>query len=216
MAGSIRRSHRTWWMILVLSILIAGYGANYVARGDAAFVGNLAASFRARPWGILSHAFFGTIALLAGPFQFRADLRDRFRRAHRVLGRVYVAAAVGIGMSGLYMSFYSFGGPITHVGFGLLGALTLATTGTAFVRIRAGDVESHREWMLRSFALIFAAVTLRIELPLLIMAHRGEFTPAYQWVAWVSWVPNLLWAEWWIRRSRGAQEGSVVRLFSRA
>ena len=47
---------------------------------------------------------------------------------------------------------------------------------------------------------IFGAVTLRLWLPLLIAAHGGEFTPAYRWVAWLSWVPNLLWAEWIIRR----------------
>ena len=54
--------------------------------------------------------------------------------------------------------------------------------------------------MLRSYALVFAAVTLRIELPLLTMGF-GDFTPAYQVVAWLSWVPNALWAEWYIRRS---------------
>jgi hypothetical protein len=54
--------------------------------------------------------------------------------------------------------------------------------------------------MLRSYALIFAAVTLRIWLPLLIMAYGGQFLPAYRWVAWISWVPNALFAEWTIRR----------------
>ena len=54
--------------------------------------------------------------------------------------------------------------------------------------------------MLRSYGLIFAAVTLRIWLPLLIIAHEGQFLPAYRWVAWVSWVPNLLFVEWVIRR----------------
>ena len=55
--------------------------------------------------------------------------------------------------------------------------------------------------MLRSYALVFAAVTLRIELPLLTMAF-GDFTPAYQVVAWLCWVPNALWAEWYIRRGK--------------
>jgi len=54
--------------------------------------------------------------------------------------------------------------------------------------------------MLRSYALIFAAVTLRIWLPLLIIAYQGDFLPAYRWVAWVSWVPNALFVEWIIRR----------------
>ena len=136
--------------------------------------------------------------------QFRTDLRNRYRRLHRVLGRVYVVAAFGIGTTGLVMSAFSFGGMITHAGFAMLAMLTLATTGLAFARIKAGDVTAHREWMLRSFALIFAGVTLRIELPLLQAANGGLFEPAYQVVAWLSWVPNVMWAEWWIRRSRSA------------
>jgi hypothetical protein len=60
---------------------------------------------------------------------------------------------------------------------------------------------SSRQWMLRSYALVFAAVTLRIELPLLTMAF-GDFTPANQVAAWLSWVPNALWVEWYIRRRK--------------
>ena len=50
------------------------------------------------------------------------------------------------------------------------------------------------------YALIFGAVTLRIWLPLLIIAYQGQFVPAYRWVAWLSWVPNALFVEWIIRR----------------
>jgi hypothetical protein len=61
------------------------------------------------------------------------------------------------------------------------------------------DIPTHRAWMVRSYALIYAAVTLRIALPLLVIAF-GDFLPAYRAVAWLSWVPNLLWAEWHVRR----------------
>jgi len=57
--------------------------------------------------------------------------------------------------------------------------------------------------MVRSYALIFAAVTLRIELPLLTAAFH-DFTPAYLVVAWLSWVPNLLVVEWYLRRTSPA------------
>ena len=194
---------RAWWVVLVLSLLIAAYGAGFVARGEASFAGEFAASFRRQPWAVFSHAIFGTLALLTGPLQFRTDLRNRFRPLHRVLGRVYVISAFGIGTTGLLMSPFSFGGMVTHAGFGLLAALTLVTTWLAFARIKAGDVTAHRRWMLRSFALIFAGVALRVELPLLVAANGGAFEPAYQLVAWLSWVPNLVWAQWWIRRSRG-------------
>lgn len=197
-----RKASPAWWAMLIFSLLIAAYGASYAVRGEAAFVGNLAASFRARPWAIIGHAAFGTVALLFGPLQFRHDLLVRRQRLHRWLGRVYVGAALGTGVTGLFMAAYSFGGPATHAGFGLLAVLLLGTTGTGLARVLAGDVASHRAWMVRSFALIFAAVTLRIELPLLIVAYRGEFQPAYQWVAWLCWLPNLAWAELRVRRGR--------------
>ena len=55
--------------------------------------------------------------------------------------------------------------------------------------------------MLRSYALLFSAVTLRLWLPLLSAAF-GSFEPAYLAVSWVSWVPNLLVVEWYIQRAK--------------
>ncbi len=58
----------------------------------------------------------------------------------------------------------------------------------------------HREWMVRSFALALAAVTLRVELPLLLLAHNS-FHAAYITVSWLCWIPNLILAECWLRLS---------------
>jgi len=66
--------------------------------------------------------------------------------------------------------------------------------------IRVRDVRHHREWMLRSYALIFAAVTLRVWMPILATVYQGQFVPAYRWSAWLCWVPNVLVVEWMIRR----------------
>jgi uncharacterized membrane protein len=197
--------------LLILSILIALYALSFLVRRGAAFPPDLFDSFTARPWGIYSHVLFGGLALIIGPFQFRRDILARRRSWHRNLGKIYVACAFATGLVGLYMALFSFGGLNTHLGFGVLGALTMAATATAYARIRALDVTRHREWMIRSFALIFAAVTLRIELPLLIVAYKGQFPPAYAIVAWLSWVPNLLWAEWYVRRSRRAAASQVPR-----
>jgi uncharacterized membrane protein len=184
-----------WWPAAVLSLLVAAYAAAYVVVGPRMYVPDLRASFLARPWGIYTHAFFGSLGLAVGPWQFLARLRARRPGLHRALGKLYVASASMVGASGLYMAAYAFGGPAAKLGFGLLAVTLLTTTGVAFARIRHGDVEGHRAWMLRSFAILFAAVTLRIELPLLVAAHGGDFAAAYRQVAWTSWVPNLLAAE---------------------
>jgi uncharacterized membrane protein len=136
-------------------------------------------------------------ALLAGPFQFLRTLRERHLRFHRLLGKVYVVGALVGGVGGLYMAQYSASGTPSDLGFSFLALGVLLTTTVALRRIRAGMVSSHREWMTRSYALIFAAITLRLYMPLLEGA-LGEHD-GYAVVAWACWLPNLAFAEWRIR-----------------
>ena len=190
-----------WWPMLILAIGIASYASLYLIRGSDAFGPNLRDSFLARPWGIYSHVFFGGIALVLGPFQFRRSLLLKNRPRHRRLGLIYVISSVMTGLSGLYMAVWSYGGWITHLGFGALGFLTIVTALKPYFHIRAREVAPHRAWMIRNYALIFTAVTLRIWLPLMAVGMREFHTP-YLIVSWLGWVPNLLWAEWYLRRSK--------------
>jgi hypothetical protein len=72
----------------------------------------------------------------------------------------------------------------------------------AYRKIRAGGIEAHRRWMVRNFALSLAAVTLRNELPLMLFALHWSFHVSYITVSWLCWIPNLVVAEWMIRRTR--------------
>ena len=76
-----------------------------------------------------------------------------------------------------------------------------------------GDVPGHRVWMVRTFALILAAVTLRLQLPFLFWFFDGNETAVFAVVAWSAWLPNVAIAEWWLRRSRAAEravQGAVA------
>lgn len=189
-------------VVTLFAFVIAAYAFAVVVLGERMFAPQLRESFLARPWGIYPHAFFGGVALLVGAFQFRQSILRRRPRIHRILGTIYVASALLTGAAGLYMAFFAYGGAITRLGFGSLAVVLLITTSLAYAKIRKRDVALHREWMLRSYALIFAAVTLRIELPILVAAF-GAFEPAYRVVAWSCWVPNLLWAEIYVRATAG-------------
>ena len=59
--------------------------------------------------------------------------------------------------------------------------------------------------MVYSYAACFAAVALRIWMPILILVF-GEFQMAYRVVAWLCWVPNLIFAYFWVKR-RGLSLG---------
>jgi hypothetical protein len=52
------------------------------------------------------------------------------------------------------------------------------------------------------FSLTFAAVTLRVYLGMF-AALDVAFDDAYQSVAWISWVPNLILIEWYLILANG-------------
>jgi uncharacterized membrane protein len=198
---NLNRTPKLWWVAAIFAFVIALYGWRYAVLGERAYVPALADSFKARPWTVFAHTLFGPLALLSGLIQFLPATRKPGRwRVHRISGRIYVVSALVVATAGLYMSFYSAGGTTSHAGFGVLALFTLYSTGRGYALIRWRKVRLHRQWMLRSYSLIFAAVTLRIWLPLLTIAFRGNFILAYQMVSWLCWVPNLIIAENMIQR----------------
>jgi len=195
-------------VLYVLSIGVAGYAVfAYTAIPLGRLVHpEMRATFEAHAAGIRLHIFASAVALLIGPLQFSSRLRASRPALHRVLGRVYLGVGVLLGgLAGLYMAAFAWGGIVSKLGFGLLAVAWLATGALAYAAIRRRDVAAHRRWMVRNFALTFAAVTLRLYLPSS-MAAGIPFEIAYPAIAWLCWVPNVAVAEWLVRRP-GATSG---------
>jgi uncharacterized membrane protein len=152
------------------------------------------------PLAVSAHLTGGLVALAVGAWQMNARLRAGVLELHRWMGRIYVVAVLVGGLGALPMAIVSEHGWISHLGFGLLAVFWLFTTARGYLAIRSHDEVRHRRWMIRSYALTFAAVTLRIYLPLGQAAGVPSST-AYQAVSWLCWVPNLLLAEWLVRRA---------------
>ncbi|WP_273565988.1 DUF2306 domain-containing protein [Maribacter halichondriae] len=149
--------------------------------------------------GFYGHILFGGLALLIGWIQFSKKLRNANLERHRNIGKVYVVSAVISGLCGVYIGFYATGGLISSFGFISLGLIWLYTTTKAYFAVRKGDLQLHQGLMIYSYAACFAAVTLRIWLPLLSFAF-GDFIIAYRLVAWLCWVPNIIFAYVWVHR----------------
>ena len=187
-----------------LSFAVAGYALVSYAIGPGAGVlhPEMQAVYRAESIGIHIHIFASLLALLIGPFQFSASLRTKRPHLHRWLGRIYLGVAVAIGgLAGLYMSIHAFGGVWAKLGFAGLALSWLYTGFRAYTAIRAGEVQSHRRWMIRNYALTFAAVTLRLYLPWPFV-FGWSFATSYAVIAWLCWVPNLALMEWSLSERR--------------
>ena len=199
-----------WWFALTaLAVaVLAPLPYALVPLTDLARSGQeVAANYAGRPPALqvafALHVAFGGLALLLSPLQFVARLRDRAPAVHRAVGRAVLASIAVAGTAGLVLAPHSLAGAVGTAGFGLLAALWLGCAATALLAIRRRDVAAHQRWMVRTFALTYAAVTLRLWLAVLIPAQVAlagvpeevAFRRAYLLVPFLAWVPNLLVAE---------------------
>ncbi|AGA35302.1 putative membrane protein [Thioalkalivibrio nitratireducens DSM 14787] len=185
-------------MIATLASLLALFSLHYLRPGmPDGFIEQLPL-YREHAFWFLLHVVGAAVALAVGPWQFLSSIRARRPWIHRATGTLYAAGVLAGGIGGLFLSGLAYGGIGVQLGFMILGGLWLAATAIGVTAIGMGRVAVHRAWMLRSFALTFAAVTLRVWLVLL-EPFLG-FETAYQVAAWLGWLPNLLVVEWWLRR----------------
>ncbi len=198
-----RINNITWGVLVFLAISIAGYAFSYLSfTPGKGFTAQKAEELRTSMWWLVPfylHITFGGFALLTGVFQFSENLRKKIA-LHRTLGKIYMVSILLGGAAGFYLSFFANAGIIAQVGFNLLAITWLITSWLAYKSIRVLDIEAHRRWMIRSYAACCAAISLRLILPFELAALHMDFDTAYQIVAWACWVPNMVFAEVYIRR----------------
>lgn len=212
-----------WGVMTLSSVAIVAVAALPYSRLDPAFV-QASPVFSGRFGGSLGafwlyiHIFGAALALLLGPFQFIKGLRDRYPVLHRWIGRVYLVGGILLGgLGGLVVAQGTVAGLTGRVGFSLLALLWWLTGWQAYASIRQGRTQAHQDWMIRNFALTFAAVTLRLYIGLgmgLLSGAVGTLYPdsgalfldVYRTVPWLCWVPNLLVAEAIVAKRRGRRE----------
>ncbi len=188
-----------WGSMTLLAIGVAGYGAAAMVLSTSGELPSMPHHYPDRVIAAAVHFGVGGLVLLSGPFQFLPGLRARWPVVHRWTGRVYVAGCLASGIAALVMSPYVHTGVVARIGFTLLALGWLTTTSLAFVMALKRRFAEHRRWMIRSFALTLAAVTLRLLLPSSSLMNI-PFETAYPVIAYACWVPNVIVAEWMLRR----------------
>jgi uncharacterized membrane protein len=148
-------------------------------------------------WTFFAHVFSSMVVLLAGFTQFSSSLRQRFVKAHRTVGKMYIGIVLFIsGPTGLVMACHANGGPVAQISFCLLAMLWIFSTYKAYHAIRNKNIAAHRNWMYRSYALTLSAITLRLWKWGIVLLFELRPMDTYRIVAWLGWVLNLAVAEW--------------------
>jgi uncharacterized membrane protein len=148
------------------------------------------------------HVFSSIFVIVSGLLQFNRWTIKRHPTIHRVSGYVYISVLLLIsGPGALVMSLYANGGFWPQLSFTLLSILWISFTLYALILVYKKRYIDHGKWLLRSYALTLSAVTLRFYLMIFdfLNVPLGP-VESYTIVAYASWIPNLVFAEWLIRR----------------
>jgi uncharacterized membrane protein len=190
-------------LLVVFAILVGLYPVLYfVLDRKFALLATKSDTLLINPFwniGFYTHIMAGGLALLIGWIQFNASIRRINPAFHKLMGKIYIIAVLFSSTGAFYIGFFATGGPVASLGFILLAIFWFVTTVMAYNNIRNGQIEKHKKLMIYSYAACFAAVTLRIWFPLL-MLLIGDYNTAYAMAAWLCWLPNLLVAHFISRR----------------
>jgi uncharacterized membrane protein YozB (DUF420 family) len=168
-------------------------------------IGTFDSRYARHPWLTLLHMLPGLVYITLAPVQLMKGVRDRHPAVHRALGRVLVPCAVLSVVFGIVAAFRlpAFGGLPTVAATLFFGTLFLFSLARAIWHIRRWEVEQHREWMLRAFALGIGVATIRFFIGSLELAGFS-FEQAFGTAFWLGFSTNMVAMEVWINVTRTA------------
>ena len=158
-------------MLIFTTFIISKYGGSAI-QGNAEEVWNaeLTHGYESGKWAsnlaTMVHLFFAAVITFGGPLQVMPQVRNRFPRFHRFNGRIYIATAFLMSLSGLYLLWTTgtVGGWIMKAGQSFNGIVIIICAVLAYKFARARDFVTHRRWALRLFLVVSGVWFFRIGL----------------------------------------------------
>ncbi len=150
-------------------------------------------------WFFYVHIFSIVLCLLVGMTQFSQLFLSKFRRLHRVIGKIYVYNIVVINFPAcMVLALFSNGGLLGILGFVLQDFLWIFFTVVAVYHIKKGNVNKHKNFMILSYAITTTAITFRIIKNLIYDDKIFDYELFYGLNVWISMILNLLIAGFFI------------------
>ncbi|MEM9835744.1 MAG: DUF2306 domain-containing protein [Bacteroidota bacterium] len=202
-----------WTSALIFGLYILTFYFIALLRGNTeqwneVLPGLFDRSTRTATLGIGLHFAAGGIILILGCIQLIKGIRVKYPAIHRWLGRLYVAAALLTAIGGLVFIFVkgTIGGWPMDLAFAGYGIAMFVTAIATIYYARAGQMDHHRAWAIRLFALAIGSWLYRMDYGFWFLftggwGHTGTFDGPFDYfMDWWFYVPNLLVAEVFIAK----------------
>jgi len=207
-----------WSTVVLLAIRLIGIALAYFSfQSDFEFLVVKQDMLQNMIWkaAFYLHLLGGAAAVLTGLLAFMTNWIKPTSLTHKIIGKIYFITIMFIGgPTGLYLGFYAESGYLATIGFIGMSIAWMFPTFMAVYKITKGDIAGHYKWMIRSFALTLAGVTLRIMTPLGIHLLDWSYDFTFIITAYVPWMFNWALAECiiYFKRERIALFAQEIKL----
>ena len=134
-----------WVIMTLLALLMVLIASRYFTWNPDLFFEAQRDVYLRYDIAIMTHIIGGVIAMMLGPFQFLTRLRERRKGLHRALGRLYLLGVIAGALGGFFMAFHAYAGITATLGFASLAVVWMFTAVMAYLSIRKGNVQEHRQ-----------------------------------------------------------------------
>jgi len=187
------------------SIVLLKPGALSARNNPAA---DMDSSFADRRALTLTHILPAMLFMVLGPLQFVRRLRSKHPQLHRWSGRIFLTASAVVGVTGLTLAFgKTIGGVDEKAAITLFGSFFLIALAKALWHALRREFASHREWMIRGYAVGLAVATIRPIMgsffaAAMLRGHRPDPHEFFGTAFWIGFTLQMIAAEIWINHTR--------------
>lgn len=154
------------------------------------------------PLATAMHTLPGALILLLAPIQFSPRIRDRYPRYHRWQGRFLLLMILASSLPAFFFGlFMPFGGILESGAVLIFGTVFVIAAARAYVAIRRGRIDLHREWMIRMFSLAVGIAAVRV-VNIGLLAVFPYLRETFIASIWLGFGISLAVGEYWIRTTR--------------
>ena len=191
---SAQVAEKSWWLSPLGLVLIAGFFSSAWAwvliAMPVATLSNIGK--HVGHFGLVYvHMLGGTIMLFCGAINLYIGATRRHFKYHKLVGRTYliggslgaiIAIVIALGPAHKRDGAAMFTNLSTSLS--VLAITWLAAAGMAYRAVRNRRIDSHRDWIIRSYVLAWAFVLCRLASRVPTVAELGE-GQAFIWLSWV-------------------------------
>jgi uncharacterized membrane protein len=166
----------------------------------------------------LAHVLPAMLFMVLGPLQFVRSLRSKYPQLHRWSGRIFLAASLIVGLTGLTMALgKTIGGMDEKAAIILFGTFFLVALARALWHALRREFSLHREWMIRGYAIGLAVAAIRPIMGMfftaaLLRGHTPEPKEFFGTAFWIGFTLQMIAAEIWINYTRPPAPAQMARL----